>query len=241
MQSEKISDVINPHTLRPLKKQVYWAMDQLESKDRDRFSIQEISSYLIKKPRINTSPPAVKYALNSAKNATHKSGNLYKLMQNGRDILESEAKERGVLLIEPGKPFSGKIRLVEEVFSKLNGDIKICDPYCGNGLLDLIFKGFNKKTSIKIITQQIIDKPTGIFSRNLKDLRNEGFDIRIKVYGQSQLHDRYVIDDNNFWFSGNSFNDLGNKESFIVLLGSDVRQSVLATFNSRWKAINAEY
>ena len=44
-----------------------------------------------------------------------------------------------------------------------------------------------------------------------------------------------IINSQTFWLSGNSLNHLGNKESFIVRLGEDLRQSMLAIFNSRWK------
>ena len=229
----KSKNFINPHKLKPLKLQVYWAMDNLRDRRRDRFSIQEITIYLIEKIGIKTSVQAVRYALNSDRRAIHKEQNGYKLMQYGRDKLLPT--EDNILFIEAQKPFTGKKLSVNNIFSKLKGDIRICDVYCGPGLIDFVFKGFSKSQSVKILTQNIIDRPKGIFVRTLKDIKDEGYNIQIKIYKNSVLHDRYLIDDNNVWLSGNSFNDLGRKESFIVLLGKDVRQSLLSTFNGRWK------
>ena len=86
-----------------------------------------------------------------------------------------------------------------------------------------------------ILTQNLIDKPKGSFDRYLSEVKKEGFQIEVGVYSSSDLHDRYIMDNKTFWLSGNSFNRLGNKESFIVRLGKDVHQSMLTTFNNRWK------
>ena len=75
----------------------------------------------------------------------------------------------------------------------------------------------------------------GIFSRHLAELRKENYQIEVGVYSSSDLHDRYIMDEKSFWLSGNSLNHLGDKESFIVCLGEDVRQSMMTTFNNRWK------
>lgn len=52
-------------------------------------------------------------------------------------------------------------------------------------------------------------------------------------YPSSHLHDRYIMDDSHFWFSDNSLNFLGNKESFIVSLGEDIRSSMSEVSNRR--------
>ena len=59
--------------------------------------------------------------------------------------------------------------------------------------------------------------------------------VEVRVYKNSILHDRYIISDKNFWLCGNSLNYIGNKESFIVLLGDDIRQNMFSTYNCRWK------
>ena len=231
--NEKISNSINPHKLSTLELRALWALDQLGSPQKERFSSYEMAQFLVEKNGITTTRQAIEYAVKQDKKTTNKNGQGYNLMQQGKDKLAGS--NNGVILVEPGKPYSGKLLAVKDIFQKLNGEIKLCDPYCGIGLLDLIHRGFDKKNSIKIITANIIDKPKGTFFVALKDLQTEGYNLEIRTYDKSILHDRYIFDIENAWISGNSFNNLGEKESFIVILGKDIKQSLEATFNSRWK------
>jgi len=54
----------------------------------------------------------------------------------------------------------------------------------------------------------------GIFAGDLfkiyeKFAERKGFNIEVRVYKQSTLHDRYIMDDKSFWLSGNSLNYSG--------------------------------
>lgn len=233
---DKISDKLDPHKLKLLKHKLFWVMDKLENEVKQRFSAQELTIYLIENVGIRVTRPGVEYALKSDTKAVHKNIYGYRLMKDGQDQL-SQGLSKNLIYIEPDKPYKGKRAAVEDLFLCLKGEVKICDPYCGNALLNLLYNNLNKKNPIKILTKQILDKPPGSFSAAIEDLRREGYKINVKIYSSSILHDRYIIDEKNAWLSGNSFNDLGNKESFIINLGFDIRQSILATFNSRWKSI----
>lgn len=231
----KISDSIDPHSLKCSKTKAFWALDQLESTEQDRFSAGELAKFLIETRGINTSRQALEYGLASDKRATNLNKKGYKLMEDGRKQLHDLKNETGVVVIESGKPFSAKNMELKKILSSLSGDIYISDPYLDINTLDVVFKNFGTGIPIKILTQNIIDKPTGVIVRNLSELRREGYQIEVGVYANSDLHDRYIIDDNSFWLSGNSLNHLGDKESFLVKLGDDIRQSMMATFNNRWK------
>jgi hypothetical protein len=227
---------IDPYSLPKLKLQVYWAMEKMATKEKDRFSISEISNFLVEKIGIHTTNQAISKALGRDSGAVNKRDSLIKLMEKGRQQIFKNS-QNNVIYIEAGKPFTAKSIDVKKIFSRMKTEVKICDPYCGVGLLSVIHSNLSKNLKIKILTQHIIDKPTGSFSLSLKDLRAEGFNIEIKQYNNSKLHDRYIIDKKDAWLSGNSLNDLGNKESFIINLGIDVRQSLESMFNQRWKAI----
>lgn len=232
----KISDSIDIHKLGDFQLKALWVLDKLyESKDR--LSAVEITNYLVEKSGTSTSRQAITYALKKDKGIVHKNKNGYKLMEAGRKKL-STVNTNSVIVIESGKPFSTKNVIVKEIFNNLKSPVFISDPYLDINTLDLLFKNFDKKKQIKILTHTIVDKPTGIFSRHLGELRQEGFQIEVGAYSNSDLHDRYIMDDNSFWLSGNSLNHIGSKESFIVRLGEDIRQSMLTTFNSRWKVAN---
>lgn len=231
----KISDSLDVHTLGDLQLQALWVLEQLSNDTKDRFSSTDVANHLVEICEISTSRQAIRYALEKEKSVTHKNKSGYKLMEPGRKKLLEQSQDDKVIFIEADKPFSAKNVALKNIFSALKGETLICDPYVDVHTLDIIFKNSDKKKLVKILTKNIIDKPTGTFNRHLTDLRNEGYQVEIGVYSNSELHDRYIMDSQTFWLSGNSLNHLGNKESFIVRLGEDVRQSMLTTFNNRWK------
>lgn len=231
----RISDSIDPHKLDPVKLKAFWVLDQLETDSADRFTAGAIAAHLIERRGIKTSRQAIEYALGTDKKATHKNAKGYKLMEGGRAQLRALANKEEVIVIEAGKPFSAKNVELKKVFSSLAGDVLISDPYLDVNSLDVIFKAVDGSTTVKILTQNLVDKPSGTLGRHLADLRKEGYKIEVGVYSGSDLHDRYIMDAKTFWLSGNSLNHLGEKESFLVRLGEDIRQSMTATFNNRWK------
>lgn len=232
----KISDSINPHTLDAVKLKAYWALDQLEDASNDRFIAGTLASFLVEKHGVKTSRQAIEYALKADRTSTHKNGKGYKLMERGRQQLRDVNNKEEVIVIEAGKPFSAKNVELKKILSTFTGEICISDPYLDVATLDVIFKGVDVATPVKILSQNLIDKPTGSFARHLADLCKEGYQVEVGIYSSSDLHDRYLMDANSFWLSGNSLNHLGEKESFLVRLGEDIRQSMMATFNNRWKA-----
>lgn len=223
---------IDVHKLPNLRLQAYWAIDKLTSNSKDRFSSSEIANYLIENVGIKTSRQAIQYALQSKLSACHKNKEGYKLMQDGKNEL---CGSEGLTLIEAGKPYVAKSFTLKQVIGDKYSELSICDPYLDLNTLDVIYKNFIKGVPIKILTANVMDKPQGIFKRQLADLNKEGFKIEVRIYNKSILHDRYLISDKQMWLCGNSLNYIGNKESFIVLMGADIKQSVLSTFNSRWK------
>lgn len=232
----RINEAIDPHSLELNKLKAFWAIDQLTNDDSDRFSCGEIAKFLIEHVGINISRQAVEYGLKSDKKATHKNTKGYKLMEPGRRQLKSLLpKSDQIIMIEAGKPFSAKNVMIKEIFDSLEGPICISDPYVDLKTLDLIFINLKPGLSVKLLTANVNDKPTGSFKRHLEEMRKEGVLIEVAIYSKSELHDRYIFDDGVFWLSGNSLNGLGMKESFLVCLGEDIRQSMQATFNSRWK------
>jgi hypothetical protein len=231
----KISESIDVHLLPDLKHQVLWALDMLSDQSEDRFAAAEIATFLVETCGISTYRQAVTKALDRSGNRCHKNGAGYKLMEPGRRALADQISNR-VIFIESGKPFTTKNIVLRDLLQRLKNRILICDPYLDVHTLDVLFKNVDKNIPVQILTRNIADKPAGTFHRHLAELRKEGFQIQVAQHTSSELHDRYIMDDHTFWLSGNSLNHLGNKESFLVALGEDVRQSMLMLFNSRWTA-----
>ena len=146
--------------------------------------------------------------------------------------------EQSLVSLRRVSGFTAKNIDLKVIFSSLGDEILIADPYVDVQTIDSVFKNIEPKQKVKILTQNLIDKPQGVFSRHLAELRKEGYQIEVGVYSNSDMHDRYIMDDKTFWLSGNSLNHLGSKESFIVRLGTDVLQSMTSMFNNRWKVSN---
>lgn len=227
-----VSAKIDIHSLKELHLKAYYALDNLTTDNKDRFSSAEVAHFLIEKIGIHTSRQAVEYALKKEKGACNKNKHGYKLMQKGKDALADKNK---VIFIDAGKPFAAKNFTLKEILGTTYKELAICDPYVDINTLDIIYRNFSKRIPIRIMTTNVIDKPQGLFKRQLIDLNKEGYGIDVRIYKNSVLHDRYIMSDNQFWLCGNSLNYIGNKESFIVLLGDDIRQNMLSTYNSRWK------
>jgi len=235
----KISEQVDVHDLPSLTLKAYWALDRLSSSDKDRFTIGEITAYLIEKAGVTTYEQLVRYALKKSKTAYDKNKFGYKLMQDGKNELQKHSGQNGVVFVDANKPFSAKSFTLNKILGDDYRELAICDPYVDYNTLDVIFKNCKKNIPIRVLTAKVIDKPTGMLNRQLRDLKDEGFNVEIRVYGSTILHERYIINEKHFWSSGNSLNHLGTKESLLILLGEDTRQSMLAMFNSRWKAAAA--
>ncbi|MDD2679058.1 MAG: hypothetical protein PHS81_04205 [Candidatus Nanoarchaeia archaeon] len=213
-----------------------WVIEYLSDEKNDCFGSTEISKHIVDNLGISTSKQAVQAALTKAvkEKLCHKEASGFKLMKSGQDELLKQMRKGRVILLEPGKPFSAGIEL-GNIFSQMEGVVRISDPYVDEKTLDVIHKHFSDSgLTIRILTAQISDEAR--FKRELGKLQAEGISIEARKINKGILHDRYFIDDKHFWLSGNSLNSLGKKESFIVMLSDGIRQSILQTFNSRWQS-----
>lgn len=213
-----------------------WVMEYLSDESTDRFGSTEIAKYIVDNLGISTSKQSVQAALTKAtKNKLcHKASSGFKLMKSGQDELLKQMQKGRVILLGPSRPFSASVEL-GNIFSQMSGVVRFSDPYVDDKTLDIIHKYFAKiKLSVKILTSQIANQKR--FKRDLEKMNTEGISVEVRKIDKGILHDRYFIDDKHFWLSGNSLNNLGNKESFIVMLSDGIRQSILQTFNSRWQS-----
>lgn len=226
---------IDIHSLPNVMTGAFWVMEYLNNGSSEYFGASKIAQYMVEELGISTSRQAVHAALNSAvsKRFCHRKKDGFGLMKLGQDELLKQMQRERVILLEPGKPFAAGMK-VDSIFSSMRGSVKISDPYIDIKTLDVLYRSANIGIPIRVLTSQIKDEST--IRRELQKLHHEGMDIEIRKVTAGVLHDRYFIDDNNFWLSGNSLNNLGKKESFIVMLGADIRSSLNQTFNSRWQS-----
>ncbi len=228
-------EAIDVHSLPDVMSISLWVMEYLSTDSAQYFGASEIASYMVEKLGISTSRQAVHLALTKAvsRKFCHKTKSGFSIMKLGQEELVRQMQKEKVLLIEPGKPFAAGMH-VENIFSTMKGSIKISDPYVDIKTLDVIYRSANMGIPIRVLTVQIKDEAA--FKREMQKLHHEGMDLEVRKTNEGLLHDRYFIDDNHFWLSGNSLNNLGKKESFIVMISSDMRNTVNQTFDSRWQS-----
>ncbi len=228
-------ETIDVHSLPDVMSISLWVMEYLSIDFAQSFGASEIANYIVKKLGVSTSRQAVHLALTKAvsRKFCHKTKIGFSIMKLGQEELLHQMQKEKVVLIEPGKPFAAGMK-IESIFSTMNGSIKISDPYVDIKTLDVIYRSANIGIPIRILTVQIKDEVA--LKREVQKLHNEGIDLEVRKTTGGTLHDRYFIDDKNFWLSGNSLNNLGKKESFIVMLGSDIRNILNQTFDSRWQS-----
>lgn len=154
----------------------------------------------------------------------------YQVMQAGID--EVEGISSSVLLIEPERALTS-LRATETILGTLTGTAKVCDPYVDGRTLDLLGECTGVQ-AIQLLTMNV-NNPSKLRRDARAFVQEYGVALDVRVVGQRVLHDRYVIDDDRMLLFGTSLNGLGFKQSFVVTLGEDIRDSVLLTFDSYWK------
>lgn len=226
---------IDIHALPDVMSIALWVIEYTSNDESKYFGASEIAQYMIERLGISTSRQAVHSALTKAvsKKFCHKNKVGFGLMKLGRDELLKQINRETVVFLEPGKPFTAGMK-VESIFKKMKGTIKISDPYVDIKTLDLIHRSMDANIPIRLLTVQVKDE--AMVKREVQKLQIEGFNFEIRKVSSGVLHDRYLIDNNNFWLSGNSLNNIGKKESFIIMLGGDMRNILNQTFDSRWSS-----
>jgi hypothetical protein len=225
----------DPHRYTTNLQRALWVLCVVETElEIDRLQAKEIASFLTETIKISASAGAITVALSRARRGlVDRSKEGFKLMELGRRVLLGSSGEQPCIIIEPGKPFTTRAVLFESILFTLKGKIKICDPYCGARTLDILNK-LDAKNVVLVLTQNIDDKPKGSFLRLYKDFRREMPGIEIRIYEKSELHDRYIISKDEMWLLGHGLKDIGNKESFIVRVGLDIKESIDPVFDRRW-------
>jgi hypothetical protein len=204
--------------------------------------IVDVKETSIKSKTIVNSFNATSRGKGAAKIHIHNTGEeiYYEIMKEGKDHLLAQAGSGSVKVyyFEPEKRYSSKRILGECVFNDLGGELKIVDPYCDSGTLDILS---NSKNKIKFLTQ-IENLRTNVkqrFLRDLKDFKSEYPNIDFRSYSKSGIHDRYIISDYKLVILGYSLKDLGARESFSIILdkktSGDIFNMLVENFNRRWK------
>jgi hypothetical protein len=169
------------------------------------------------------------------------SNTLFEIMKPGMEYLLSKIKEGSMQLFyfEPGKRFSSKRVLARSILANLPGDLSIVDPYCGERTLDILKDIKDRDVRVLTRIKNLEDKARQRFLRELEDFKSENQNIETRDYPYADIHDRYIISSDFLVILGHSIKDLGNKESFAILLdknaSKNIVEALIENFERRWK------
>jgi hypothetical protein len=156
----------------------------------------------------------------------------YRLMTKGKRELPDLLSETtlSVVRVEAGKPRTARFQL-GSILSKLNGIVKICDPYYGIRSFDSLDE-IPKGCTIKFLSVNASDKGTKL-SGVIKDFKREnpGFELRI-LKPPISIHDRYIITEKELLLLGHGLKDIGSKESFMIRLEADMAKDLIKELNT---------
>jgi len=152
------------------------------------------------------------------------------LMRSGADRIRGRRGD--VVVIEPDAAFTGLLRL-DEILSAVTGEVLLCDPYIDDKTL-VALTSVPTTVRIKLLSLNVSD-PTQ-FRRKLHAYDKQYGNLEIRVSPVADLHDRYLIDARRMLMIGQSLNGIGKKQTFIVAVGEDLRNSMEATFWKRWNS-----
>lgn len=166
----------------------------------------------------------------------------YKAMISGRQEVEGILSISGpqVVHIRNGQPRTARMRLAE-VLASLSGVIRICDPYYGLRSLDVL-EMIPRACDTRFLTARTSEKVARVH-RAISDFKREYSHVEFRLYPRpSELHDRYLIERDCAWFLGQGIKDIGNKESFVIRIdtqiGSDLIDTLKSSFDQRWSVAN---
>lgn len=120
---------------------------------------------------------------------------------------------------------------------RTSGEVRILDKYFGLESLDFL-QDFQKNRRILFLTSHP-PKHLDHLRREVARFKKEFPATEFRAYGSPhELHDRYLLFDSEVWLVGHGIKNLGDKESFVVILeepfGKDIRRSLIESFDARW-------
>ena len=153
------------------------------------------------------------------------------------DLTQSESKVQ-ILQINAGRPNSAHME-VAELFGALSGLAMVCDPYYGQGSLARLSE-IDSCSSVRVLTSKPDSKEKSFLPKRLEEFTKEYPQFEFRKYKGKELHDRYIVTDDNLILMGHGLKDIGGKESFVVKLdrslAGDTIDSLKNSFDSKWNA-----
>lgn len=126
---------------------------------------------------------------------------------------------------------------ITEIFNTLSGDVCVCDPYYGTGSLARLAE-LSGCSSVRFLTKNPDSKEKTFLPRSITEFRKSYPQIEFHQYSGNDLHDRFVLTDDEFIILGHGIKDIGGKDSFVVRIARDIAEdtidSVRNAFDAKW-------
>ena len=163
----------------------------------------------------------------------------FRIVGPGERFLDKGTGQQGpqTFYVTGKAPWSDRRFVVKEAMKKASGDVRILAKYFGMDSLDFL-QDFQKNRRIRFLTSHP-SKNVGQLQREVARFKKEFPNSEFKAYpSPHELHDRYLLFDREVWFVGHGIKNLGERESFVVILqepfGKDIRNMLLESFEGRW-------
>ena len=243
-KEEDLSDFPNFSIYKKKMDKVLWTLWVAKDKFKiNRLAADVIVYILLHGKEISLDEQSVVQSLHKADDKIHvyhvDRETYYEIMQSGKDYLSSQIKGSiEIFYFEPIKGYTHKKTLAMDILKNLKGELKIVDPYCGERTLDILKASSSKNVKFLTKTAKLRESDKRKFLRELQDFKPENPTIEFREYPDEDIHDRYIISSDKFVILGHSIKNLGEKESFAIILDKEsyinIFESLTENFNNRW-------
>lgn len=165
---------------------------------------------------------------------------MFMITEKGKQHLRKfqDAENIEIIFVE-GEKHRTAFRKFSEIIEKTKGKIMLVDKFYSRKSLDTL-EEFGKKREIEFLTAKMSSgENPNKFKKELARFKKEFKKISIRIYSKEyELHDRYVLSGDTLILLGRGIQDIGEKESFVIVIkgkvGEDLRKTLISKFNERW-------
>jgi hypothetical protein len=139
-----------------------------------------------------------------------------------------------VVLVQTGAVRDSHLEIAA-LFKELKGDIRVCDPYYGTGSLVRLDCLVHCK-SIRFLTLHADKQEQAVIKRYLTEFVTQHSHVEFRLSSSPDLHDRYVLTEDEVIILGHGLKDVGKKESFVIRLSKEVCGDLIETLSQSFDA-----
>lgn len=149
-----------------------------------------------------------------------------------RDIMASQTITE--ILIPPGEPFSGSLKL-KEILRSVQGYAKIIDPYVDETTLEFLLQ-IPENLQTKLLTEHTGGgEKEKQFKRACQRFKTERPQYQVRKCEPSLIHDRFILTQTQGWSVGSSLKDIGKRMSMIKEISIESKIEAERKFDEIWR------